>query len=119
MSSLAKVILIGNLGHDPETRSTTAGRAVTTFSLAVNTHSGTGEDRKEATEWFRVSAWNKLAETCSQYLRKGSKAYVEGRLRSRIWTGQDGQQHFEMDVDAETVVLLDGKAAAPNDDPPF
>lgn len=119
MSSLAKVTIIGNLGRDPEMRYTPAGKPVTSFSVAINSHSGTGEERKEDTEWFRVSAWGKLAETCSTYLHKGSKVFIEGRLHTRSWEGQDGKQHFELEVIAEQLVLLGGKATPPDDDVPI
>src|SRR5438132_12376601 len=89
---LNKVLIIGNLGRDPEMKYTPAGKPVTTFSVAVSRNWRTPEgDNREETEWFRIVAWDKLAETCNEYLRKGSKVYLEGRLRTREWQGHDGQ----------------------------
>ncbi|HLH73165.1 MAG TPA: single-stranded DNA-binding protein [Chloroflexota bacterium] len=121
--SLNKVMLIGNVGRDPEMRYTPNGSAVTTFSVAVG-RQWTGQDnqRHEETEWFHVEAWNKLAEMCGQYLSKGRKVYIEGRLRTRSWDGQDGQKHYRTEVVAQTVQFLDsgrgrqGDAAAPTDE---
>lgn len=110
MAGLCKVMIIGNLGRDPETRYTPNGNPVTSFSVAVNRVYTAGGERKEETEWFRVSAWNKLAETCSQYLRKGSKVYVEGRLKTSTWDGQDGQKRLTLEVTATDMIILDSKA---------
>ena len=93
MAGICKATIIGNLGGDPEMRYTASGRAFTTFNVACNRSYTTAEgERREETEWFRVTAWGKLGEVCSQYLRKGSKAYIEGRLSSRTWEGADGQK---------------------------
>jgi len=106
-------MIIGNLGRDPEMRYTPTGKPVTSFSVAVNRVYNSAEgERKEETEWFRVSAWNKLAETCSQYLRKGSKVYVEGRLRTRTWEGQDGQKRLDLEIVASEMLMLDTKPRA-------
>ncbi len=114
MAGLNKVMLIGNLGADPEMRYTANGNAVTTFNVAVNrTYSGPDGERKEETEWFTVVTWNKLAETCSQFLQKGRRAYVEGRLQTRSWDGQDGQRRYKTEVIANTVLFLDRAQAAP------
>jgi single-strand DNA-binding protein len=118
-----KIMLIGNLGRDPEMSYTNNGTAVTRFSLAVNryTKSPTGE-RQEETEWFNIVAWRQLAETCSQYLRKGMKVFVEGRVQQRKYTGQDGIQRTAIDVIASDMEILTPKsqqsAAVPgsNDD---
>ena len=108
MAGLNKVMLIGNLGKDPEMRYTANGSAVTSFSLAVNrTSQGQDGERREETEWFDVVAWNRLAELCSQFLQKGRKAYVEGRLHTRSWEGQDGQKRYRTEVVANTVLFLD------------
>jgi single-strand DNA-binding protein len=108
MAGLNKVMLIGNLGKDPEMRYTANGSAVTTFSLAVNRTSQSPEgERREETEWFDIVAWNRLAELCSQFLQKGRKAYVEGRLHTRSWEGQDGQKRYRTEVVANTVLFLD------------
>ena len=114
MAGLNKVMLIGNLGADPEMRYTANGNAVTTFNVAVNrSYSGPDGERKEETEWFTVVTWNKLAETCSQFLQKGRRAYVEGRLQTRSWDGQDGQRRYRTEVIANTVLFLDRAQAAP------
>tara|TARA_Y100000590_G_scaffold408875_1_gene500356 strand:- start:480 stop:908 length:429 start_codon:yes stop_codon:yes gene_type:complete len=99
--------LIGNLGGDPEMRYTPNGRPVTSFSIATtNRYTVEGEQREE-TQWFRVSTWNRTAEVCNQYLSKGSKVYVEGRLQGRQWEGQDGVQRFSMEINADRVLFLD------------
>ncbi|HJW88891.1 MAG TPA: single-stranded DNA-binding protein [Dehalococcoidia bacterium] len=114
MASLNKVILIGNVGNDPEMRYTPDGKPVTSFNLAVSRRYTTREgERREETEWFTVVTWNRLAETCNQFLAKGRRAYVEGRLRSRVWDGQDGQKRFRNEVIANKVVFLDRQPVAP------
>jgi single-strand DNA-binding protein len=119
MAGLNKVMLIGNVGTDPEMRYTANGNAVTTFRLASSrTYSGPDGERKEDTEWFTVVTWNKLAETCSQFLQKGRRAYVEGRLQTRSWDGQDGQKRYRTEVIANTVLFLDRAQAAPMSDDP-
>lgn len=108
--SLNKVQLIGNLTRDPELRYTPQGTAVCTLGLATNrawtTESG---EKREDTEFHRVVAWNKLAELCSQLLFKGRKIYVEGRLQTRTWTGQDGAQRQTTEVVIEEMIILDNK----------
>ncbi len=117
MAGLNKVMLIGNLGADPEMRYTANGNAVTTFNLAVNRNwTGPDGERKEETEWFTVVSWDKLAETVSQFLQKGRRAYVEGRLQTRSWEGQDGQKRYKTEVVANTVLFLDRPQAAPMPD---
>lgn len=112
--SLNKVMIIGNLGRDPEMRYTPSGTPVTSFSVACSrTRLMPDGDRKEETEWFNVVAWNKLAETCGQYLTKGQKVYVEGRLQTRSWEGADGQKHYRVEVIANTLIMLSPKKAAP------
>lgn len=107
MAGLNKVMLIGNVGKDPEMRYTASGSAVTTFSLAVNRNFQSQEgERKEETEWFDIVTWNKLAETCSQFLQKGRQTYVEGRLHTRSWEGQDGVKRYKTEVVAQTVLFL-------------
>jgi single-strand DNA-binding protein len=114
MAGLNKVMLIGNVGTDPEMRYTANGNAVTTFRLACSRNYTTPDgERRDETEWFSVVTWNKLAETCSQYLQKGRRAYVEGRLRTRSWEGQDGQRRFRTEVIANTVLFLDRAQAMP------
>ena len=111
MPSLNKVIIIGNVGSDPEMRFTPSGKPVTSFSVATNWMYTTPEgERKQETEWFNVVAWNRLAEQCNQFLGKGRLVYAEGRLRTRTWDGQDGQQRSRVEVIANRVVFLDRKA---------
>lgn len=114
-ASLNKVMIIGNLGGDPEMRFTPSGNPVTTFSVATNRvfNSGDGE-RKEETEWFSVVTWARLAENCNRFLTKGQRIYVEGRLHTRSWDGQDGQKHTRVEVIANNVIFLDRKAGAPS-----
>jgi single-strand DNA-binding protein len=114
MVGLNKVMIIGNVGTDPEMRYTANGSAVTTFRIACNRNYSTPDgERREETEWFNVVTWNKLAETCSQFLQKGRRAYVEGRLQTRSWEGQDGQRRFRTEVVATTVLFLDRAQATP------
>jgi single-strand DNA-binding protein len=109
MAGLNKVMLIGNVGKDPEMRYTANGAAVTTFSIAVNRNfQGNDGERREETDWFDIVTWNKLAELCSQYLQKGRQTYVEGRLHTRSWEGQDGVKRYKTEVIAQTVVFLGG-----------
>jgi single-strand DNA-binding protein len=111
--SLNKVTLIGNLTRDPELRYTPQGTAVCTFSVATNrqwaTESG---EKKEDVEFHRVVAWNKLAEICSQLLTKGRKVYVEGRLQTRSWTGQDGAQRTTTEIVISDMIVLDSRRDA-------
>ena len=106
--SLNKAMIIGNLGRDPEMRYTPSGQAVTQFTVAVNRnykdHDGNWQ---EETEWFRVVAWGPLAERTAEYLRKGRKVYVEGRLQTRQWEGQDGQKRTSLDLTADNVISLE------------
>jgi single-strand DNA-binding protein len=139
------IIIVGNVGRDPEMRYTPSGQAVTSFSVATNRQytNNNGETVKE-TIWFRISAWGKTGETCNQYLKKGSKVLVEGRLTAdpatggpRIWQAQDGTSRASFEVSAQTVRFLssrsetessgtgsapaaeDGGAPAENEDIPF
>jgi len=114
MVSLNKVMIIGNLGSEPEMRFTPNGSPVTSFRVATNRVYTTSEgERKQETEWFTVVAWNKLAEQCNQFLTKGRLVYAEGRLRTRTWEGQDGQKHYRTEVIANRVTFLDRQALAP------
>ena len=110
---LNKVMIIGNLGHAPELRYTAGGQAVTTLSVAVDR---LGRDqagnRVEVTEWFRVVAWERLAETCAEYLTKGARVFVEGRLQSRRHTGKDGVERTIVEVVASDLLMLDTRQAA-------
>jgi single-strand DNA-binding protein len=107
IASLSKVILVGNLGSDPEMRYTPNGKAVTSFSVATNRRYTTsaGESRDE-TDWFRISVWGKQAEMCNQFLSKGKQVYVEGRLHARSWEGQNGQTRTSLEVTADRVLFL-------------
>ncbi|HZT08803.1 MAG TPA: single-stranded DNA-binding protein [Chloroflexota bacterium] len=108
MAGLCKAVIIGNLGGDPEMRYSAAGRPFTTFSVACNrNYTGPDGERREETEWFRVTANGKLAEVCSQYLSKGRRVYVEGRLSSRSWEGPDGQRRFTLQINANEMQILD------------
>ena len=107
---LNKVLLIGNLGRDPEMRFTPNGRPVTAFSLAVSRGWTTGEgERREETEWLNVVAWGELAERANKYLTKGQRVYVEGRLQTRSWESADGQKHSRTEVVAAELLMLDGR----------
>jgi single-strand DNA-binding protein len=103
-------MLIGNLGKDPEMKYTPQGTAVTTFSMAVSRSRKSPDGQMiDETEWFRVVAWERLAETCNEFLRKGSKVYIEGRLQTRKWTAQDGQERQMVEVVANEMLLLDSR----------
>lgn len=104
---LNKVMLIGNLGRDPEMRYTPSGRPVTTFSVATNRSWKTSDgERRSETEWFNVVAWGSLAEICNQYLKKGQQVYIEGRLQSRSWEDDDKNKHQTTEVVAKEMIML-------------
>ena len=108
MVGLNKMLVIGNLGTDPEMRYSPNGNPVTSFRIATTrTYTTQDGDRRQETEWFTVVAWNQLAEQCNQYLSKGRRAYVEGRLQSHQWQGNDGQNRFRNEIIAERVMFLD------------
>ncbi len=105
-----KVILIGNLGRDPEVRFTPSGQAVANFSIATSeswTDKSSGQ-KQEKTEWHRIVVWGKLAELCGEYLKKGRQCYVEGRLQTREWTDKEGKKNYTTEVVANTVQFLGG-----------
>ncbi|AYN21617.1 single-stranded DNA-binding protein [Alcaligenes aquatilis] len=111
MASVNKVILVGNLGRDPEVRYQAGGAPVCNISIATTSSwkdKQTGEPREE-TEWHRVVFYNRLAEIAGEYLRKGRPVYVEGRLRTRKWTGQDGQERFTTEIIVEQMQMLGGR----------
>lgn len=111
MRGINKVILVGTLGKDPETKTFPNGGSLTQFSIATSdswTDKNTGE-RKEQTEWHRIVLHNRLGEIAQQYLRKGSKVYIEGSLRTRQWTDQDGQERYTTEVRGSNIQLLDSK----------
>lgn len=123
MASINKVILIGNLGRDPETRYSPEGAAMTNISVATTSQwkdKATGEKREE-TEWHRVAFFGRLAEIAGEYLRKGSQVYVEGRLRTRKWQDKEsGQDRFSTEVVADVMQMLGSRqgGGAPADDEP-
>jgi single-strand DNA-binding protein len=117
MASVNKVIIVGNVGRDPETRYMPSGDAVTNISVATSDRykdKQTGE-MKETTEWHRVAFFGKLAEIAGQYLKKGSQVYVEGRLRTRKWTDASGQEKYSTEIVAETMQMLGGKPVGGGD----
>ncbi len=114
MSSVNKIIVVGNLGSEPEMRFTPNGKPVTSFNVATNRRYTTSDgERREETEWFSVVAWGRLAEQCNQFLTKGRLVYLEGRLHLRSWEGQDGQKRFRNEIIADRVSFLDRQAPAP------
>jgi len=107
---LNKVMIIGQLGRDPEMRYTPSGRPVTSFSLAASRSWTTSEgERREETEWFNVVTWGRLAEICKQHLHKDRKVYVEGRLQTRSWDDQDGKKHYRTEIVANEMITLDDR----------
>lgn len=111
--SLNRVQLIGNLTRDPELRYTPSGTAVCSFSIATNRNWTTDSgEKKDEVEFHRIVAWNKLAELCSQFLTKGRKVFVEGRLQTRSWTAQDGAQKQTTEIVISDMILLDSKRQA-------
>jgi len=107
MLGVNKVILIGNLGGDPEVRYSTTGTPVTTFRIATNENWTTRDGQRETrTEWHRIVAFGKLGEICAEYLTKGKQVYVEGRLRTRSWEDRDGNKRWTTEVVATNVVML-------------
>ena len=112
---LNKVILIGNLGAEPELRYTNGGTAVATFSLATSERwKDAAGKTQESTEWHRIVAWGKLAEICNQYLQKGSRIYLEGKLQTRKWQDREGTERFITEVVARDMKMLDSRNAAPS-----
>ncbi|MCS7251348.1 MAG: single-stranded DNA-binding protein [Anaerolineae bacterium] len=113
MRGLNKVIIIGQVGRDPEMRFTTNGRSVTTFPVATSRiWIASNGDRREETEWFNVVAWGGLAEVCKQRLRKGMYVYVEGRLQTRGWEDAEGRRHYRTELVANQMIFL-GEGRAP------
>ena len=109
MASVNKVILLGNLGSDPELRYTPSGRAVANFSLATS-EQWTNKDgeKEEKTEWHRIVAWGRLGEICGEYLSKGSQVYIDGRLQTRAWEDRDGNKRYTTEIIAQTMQMLGG-----------
>ena len=110
--AFAKVMIIGNLGRDPEMRYTPNGRPVTEFSVAVGHRSRdaqTGEWQDDQTDWFRVTVWGERAERTAEQFRKGNKVFVEGRFRTREFEGRDGQKRVSLEITADNVISLDAR----------
>jgi single-strand DNA-binding protein len=109
MASLNKVILIGNVGNDPEVKYFDGGSVVARVSLATNeTYTNRNNERVEQTEWFRVEFWNEQAKTIEKYLKKGNQLYVEGRLRTETYTDKEGKERFSLGVRAQTFQFIGG-----------
>lgn len=108
--SVNKATIIGNLGADPEIRTTPGGSRVTTLSVATNRRwTGRTGETQEETQWHRIVAWNKLAEIVEQYLKKGDRVYVEGRIQYRQWEDQNGQKRYTTEIVANDMVMLGGR----------
>jgi single-strand DNA-binding protein len=113
--SFNKIIVIGNVGTDPEMRYTPSGVAVTSFRIAVGrSYNSQDGERKQETEWFTVNAWDKLAEQVNQYLVKGRRAFVEGRFQSHSYQGNDGQMRLRNEIVANRVIFLDRPSSGEN-----
>jgi single-strand DNA-binding protein len=109
--SVNKVILVGRLGRDPETRYTGGGQAVANFSVATDeSYKDKNGERQKRTEWHRITAWGKLGEICQQYLKKGTMVYIEGRIQSREWQDKEGQKRTSFDIVANTMKMLSSRA---------
>jgi len=110
--NLNKAMIIGNLTRDPEVRSTPSGVSVVSFGVATNfVWKDANGQKQEKAEFHNIVAWRKLADIVGQYLKKGSKVYIEGRLQTRDWTGQDGVKRYRTEIIAENMIMLDSKGA--------
>lgn len=112
MASVNKAIILGNIGKDPEVRYTASGEAICNITVATSESwkdKATGE-KKELTEWHRISFFGKLAEICGQYLKKGSQVYVEGSIRTRKWTDKDGQERYTTEIRGDEMKMLGSKS---------
>ena len=114
-----KIIVIGNLGRDPEMRYTPSGQSVTSFSIATNRKYTVGGEQREETDWFNVSAWGRLSELCNQYLTKGQQVYVEGRLHLRSYEGRDGQTRWVNEISLTDVQFLSRGSGAGDEPAPY
>ena len=115
-----KIVIIGNLGRDPEMRYTPSGQGVTSFSVASNRRYRTADgEQREETMWFNVNAWGRQAEICNQYLTRGSQVYVEGTLTTRIFTGNDGQPRVSNDVRMTEMQMLGSRGGMDDDRAPY
>jgi single-strand DNA-binding protein len=118
MGSVNRVILVGNLGQNPEVRFTAGNQPVAHFSVATSrSWKDKSGDMKEETEWHRVVVWGRQAESAGKYLSKGRQVYVEGRMHTRSWEGKDGQKHYTTEVVADNVVFLGGPQRGERPDP--
>lgn len=123
--NLNKAMIIGNLTRDPEVRNTQNGATVASFAVATNLiWTDQSGQKQEKVEFHNVVAWRKLGEICGQYLRKGSKVYIEGRLQTRDWVGQDGVKRYRTEIVADNMIMLDragggNRASAPSNQPPM
>ena len=120
MASINKVIIVGNLGRDPEVRYTTDNNAIANVSIATTDRykdKATGE-QKEITEWHRVVFFNRLGEIAAGYLKKGSQVYIEGKLRTRKWTDKDGAEKYTTEIIADQLQMLGGRASEATNAPP-
>jgi single-strand DNA-binding protein len=107
-----KVIILGNLGKDPELKYTTSGQPVTNFTVATNERwKDKNGETQEKTEWHNIVAWARLAEIANQYLTKGSQVYIEGRLQTRSWDDKEGKKHYTTEIVASDMVMLGGRGA--------
>ncbi|MCX6740167.1 MAG: single-stranded DNA-binding protein [Candidatus Parcubacteria bacterium] len=113
--NLNKAMIIGNLTRDPEVKSTPNGASVASFSVATNfIWTDTSGQKQEKAEYHNIVAWRKLADIIGQYLKKGSKVYIEGRLQTRDWTGQDGVKRYRTEIVADNMIMLDRAGTAPS-----
>ena len=120
MASVNKVILVGNLGTDPEIRYTPSGTAVANFSLATHEQWTNKDGEKgERTQWHRIVAWGRLGEICGEYLKKGSPVYIEGRIQTRAWEDRDGNKRYTTEIIAQAMQMLssrrEGQAQSPEE----
>lgn len=115
-----KAIIIGNLGGDPEQRFTQSGTAVTSFTVATTERfKGKDGQMQDSTEWHRIVAWNKLAEICGEYLKKGSKVYIEGKIQTRKWQDQSGNDRYTTEIVAREMKMLDSRGGSQQQDNNF
>ncbi|MDA3839616.1 MAG: single-stranded DNA-binding protein [Patescibacteria group bacterium] len=111
--NLNKAMVIGNLVRDPEVKTTPSGQSVASFSIATNfVWTDQSGQKQEKAEFHNIVAWRRLAEICGQYLKKGSKIYIEGRLQTRDWVGQDGIKRYRTEIVAENMIMLDSKGGS-------